>query len=553
MRRAPGIESRSHRRAGWLIRRELTRMGVAVALIGSLLALAVPVPQAAAAGPAIGAGTIYFADGDQFGTTAPDSYGSGGESGNPGAPWNITATAVGDSALFLLTDANGNVYEADSNNPGAGLTPVTVPSTCTSAYSPGMSLDPSGSQVVYQNGNELDIANLNGSGEQLLRTLGSDACIDPLWSPNGQWVAYADSTGVNLIPVHGSLAGTNRLVDASGSNPTWSPDGNTLYDINPNGPTVTCADAFGSTYSVTVTDVDRISISGFGEPNAPQPLGIGYFTCEGPANDYGNEFRSFTPELVAASPDGHSLAVYGEYRECDKVDPQAGQVNCGESASSLGYEEELGIVPASGGPATQSRMVLGWGPTCVGGASGFCLDQPPPTASTLPNGFLRTELGLFWAGADIYKIIFYTSETAYGKSGHAFVQFRTTERSRPPVTEGFFPGFSCQGFIPVTGPESILALLFGVPGCFSTQDGNGQWDHRLIYVVTKAQYNAALAFVDDTVATARTKTVIYSLAKYNCMAFANDVANAAGLTLPDSSAGGISGLGLSTPDPITFD
>jgi Tol biopolymer transport system component len=51
--------------------------------------------------------------------------------------------------------------------------------------------------------------------------------VQPVWSPDGQFVAYHEMAG-NGIWVVPSTGGTARKVSDFGANPTWSPDGTKL-------------------------------------------------------------------------------------------------------------------------------------------------------------------------------------------------------------------------------------------------------------------------------------------------------------------------------------
>ena len=148
------------------------------------------------------------------------------------------------------------------------------------------------------------------------------------------------------------------------------------------------------------------------------------------------------------------------------------------------------------------------------------------------------------------------------------MQFRTTAQPGPTIqTYGKFPAY-LDGCIPsphdVNGLPNILMSWFWVsPGCITQQDADSSWTHRIIYVVSKAQYNAGLAYVrsqflSPTLAQNGLRvgwitTVPFAVALTNCVGFAEGVATAAGLTLPSAYSGGLPGLGLSTPAPVIFD
>ena len=65
----------------------------------------------------------------------------------------------------------------------------------------------------------------NGSGRRRLTATASDNEIQPTWSPNGLWIAYAARRGIYIMRPNGR---SPRLVGAKGWQPSWAPKSNSL-------------------------------------------------------------------------------------------------------------------------------------------------------------------------------------------------------------------------------------------------------------------------------------------------------------------------------------
>jgi len=84
--------------------------------------------------------------------------------------------------------------------------------------------------IAYScNGNSVCSANPDGSGEAVLISSGSD----PVWSPNGQEVAYVNGTG-DLYTAN-SDGSSQTLFETSASEPSWSSDNATIAFLNSDG------------------------------------------------------------------------------------------------------------------------------------------------------------------------------------------------------------------------------------------------------------------------------------------------------------------------------
>ena len=113
-------------------------------------------------------------------------------------------------------------------------------------------------------------------------------------------------------------------------------------------------------------------------------------------------------------------------------------------------------------------------------------------------------------------ICFYVDK---GVTGHVFVQFHPINNAQAcskNLVRGKYAGKKKKVF---KGPGRIK------------NDSRRPWDQRICYTVTVAQYNAAAAKVN----TKQAAPPKFNLLSANCVDWANDVAMAAGLTLPDTN------------------
>jgi len=526
-----------------------------------------------------GLGTIddvYQSQSDPSSPPPPvaDSFGQNGEA-NPGAPWGIDAAASGGagSSDTLFTDGSGHVFEGPTSGPGPGVTlqPVVPRSQGTGPFVADMSLDPSGTLVAYvdSNGN-IDVADaLTGNNVVPLGVSGDD----PQWSPNGVWIAYEDAGGGLDIVKPDGTGGQKTLSTESADgvpvrSPSWFPNSQALAAVlEAPGNKV---DACGRGISPG-TDVAILNIAN----PAPQFLGVGYFNDLGQDTDpigqngpcwTGFEWDAFNPQSVAVSPDGTSLAVDGQNSNCTQVG-DSGYVTCangeGEDGFSPTHQDELGIVPASGGPFSGASIVKKLGVACL-----FLAPCPgeSPSYSEWGEGF-GVGWDLYWVGQAAPKITFYVQSPkyqytepnpVYGNVGHSWVQFRDGQDAGPCSSD---PSCVTLGLV----PKDPIDLLYG-PGKVTPHD-DWNWSWRITFHVTPAAYNAAQSFaVGEETATKNGSLPQFSglnvpgtpSGGQNCIGFDLWVAQLAGITVPnpqqsvlDYSSLGLGGIG-SFPTSIQF-
>lgn len=418
---------------------------------GALLAA----PAASSGTPGVGTiGDVYtnYPQGSTTGTVSAFSTGAGG---------NNDAESGGAGFVdALFTDGSGNVFEGPADNSGTlrpvvprsapvlgtcgGSTPAFFTGTCP--YFADMSLDPTGALVAYVNADgTLHVADAStGNNDRPLGVWG----YDPVWSPSGKWIAFLTGNyafpSLAMVMANGSgktkvLVKGNPDTDTSASSPSWFPDSMGLAAV------------VGGSGLPNKQDVAIITINKSGAPvGSPTYLGVSYYHDLGPdttpadEGGPGEEFDKFTPSSVAVSPDGNSLAVAGLDTNCtEPAQPpsdQAGYVVCndfgGEPPESITVQNELGTIPASGGPFSGAAIVKQLGIGCLGG---YCSGGGGATGFWNQNSLYWTGTATYVAMGDSFSSGAYSPYTstsgACGRSTTAY-----------PLVSGLSPLFvACSG------------------------------------------------------------------------------------------------------------
>ena len=151
---------------------------------------------------------------------------------------------------------------------------------------------------------ELFKSNANGSNVEQLTNLRADETIDPAWSPNGQYIAFASNINNNFdIYIVSANGGIPRRVTSTPDNerqPVWSPDGRYLaYTVSP-----TSLDS-----EIYVVEIGQIS-------DLSQPL-VEDNTSENACQITRANNSSYSPSF---SPDGTRLAFVSNRDTSNETD-----------------------------------------------------------------------------------------------------------------------------------------------------------------------------------------------------------------------------------------
>ena len=152
---------------------------------------------------------------DSAGTVDIELHGSG-----------LLPTWAPDGSRVAFMVSVGGDHELFSNSvTGTDLQRLTNDAT---AHDGQPEWSPDGRQIVWRKSSftvdEIWLMRADGSNRRLL-VRSTTALIDPRWSPDGKWVAYAGTAGLSVVPSGG---GAPFLVEPSSFNHRWMPDARSL-------------------------------------------------------------------------------------------------------------------------------------------------------------------------------------------------------------------------------------------------------------------------------------------------------------------------------------
>ncbi len=141
--------------------------------------------------------------------------------------------------VTVITAAIGFAWlhrdSVQSTVPPRVLSPVQLTSEPGNYFDPDFA--PDGRQLVFASdiagGLELFVQPISGGAPRQITHCG--VCVEPAWSPNGQWIAYTDRQHGGLWLVSATTGETQQLTDF-GTQPAWSPDGRSVVFSNPGSP-----------------------------------------------------------------------------------------------------------------------------------------------------------------------------------------------------------------------------------------------------------------------------------------------------------------------------
>jgi Tol biopolymer transport system component/DNA-binding winged helix-turn-helix (wHTH) protein len=139
----------------------------------------------------------------------------------------------------------------------AALSPEQM--TVATGFDGYLAFSPDGTTIAYSSDRsgalEIYVEGLAEGALATSLTPGAGQCIQPAWSPDGRFIAYAElaGNGIWIVPSRGGAA---RKLTEFGAHPSWSPDGRRLVfqsrppaDLNPGG-------SFGSDSTIWIVDAD---------------------------------------------------------------------------------------------------------------------------------------------------------------------------------------------------------------------------------------------------------------------------------------------------------
>jgi len=156
----------------------------------------------------------------------------------PDFSWSFTSSQGSNlihNQILFYSDRSGAKNVWTMNTDGSNQHQVTYLPTDIDGYS----FSPDGSAIVYSDGSDLVMMNVDGSNRRTLTPAGEGLEIDPAWSPDGSRIAFArilktgENDGIWLTNADGS--DRQRIVAPSDlpragfcGRPVWSPNGEWL-------------------------------------------------------------------------------------------------------------------------------------------------------------------------------------------------------------------------------------------------------------------------------------------------------------------------------------
>ena len=144
--------------------------------------------------------------------------------------WTIAAAAL----IVASALAGGGVWLLTRPAP-APVVRTEIATSAASALSIGgidrdVAISPDGSHIVYRGNGRLLVRALDQIEPTVLTGLGAPRGV--FFSPDGQWIGFADGTALKKVAITGGPAVTICSFDAAPRGATWGPDGTIVFATN---------------------------------------------------------------------------------------------------------------------------------------------------------------------------------------------------------------------------------------------------------------------------------------------------------------------------------
>lgn len=236
---------------------------------------------------------------------------------------------VGAAGLVVLAVLGVIAWRALRPGASTGIAAVDRPVLLSTA--PGLNgfatFSPDGASLAFASDRtgsfEVYVRALDPAGSEVAVTRDGRQNIQPAWSPDGRWIAYA-SLGRGGLWVVPALGGASRRISPFGARPAWSPDARTVVfqSQTPTHPLGYAAGSGSVLYTVAVDGGEPRALTersgwGHGSPSfAPDGALVAYAAGEsvwtvrpdGTGNRLVHDFRGDVDNVLFAR-DGRSLLV----------------------------------------------------------------------------------------------------------------------------------------------------------------------------------------------------------------------------------------------------
>jgi TolB protein len=152
------------------------------------------------------------------------------------SPDGKTIVFAGDQSCCPSTEYH-DIYKVNHNLDGTWGTPTKLTTFGTTGFSADPEFSPDGSKILFYGKNstsnpliDLFVMNADGTGLSDLTPGGAGSDLYPSWSPNGDFIVFANNDSgrfdIDRILANGTGAtDLSNTIDVDETEPAWSPDG----------------------------------------------------------------------------------------------------------------------------------------------------------------------------------------------------------------------------------------------------------------------------------------------------------------------------------------